>query len=166
MSPPSTRVDHSALRTNQAFIIGLTVVAFILDFQPLAAAVGFVMLVGSLVGRPGFLFAYLGLNQMGLVTADIIIDHPQPHRFAQTVGGLFLAGSTIAWLVGAITLGWILAWVVIALAALNLFGGFCVGCAAYYWLHRLGLPGFGQSPPPGVTPGRRPAADSWEGGNA
>ena len=44
----------------------------------------------------------------------------------------------------------------IALAALNLFAGFCVGCAVYYWLQKLGLPGFTRQPPAGIVPGMRP----------
>jgi hypothetical protein len=53
-------------------------------------------------------------------------------------------------------LGWSLVWLVIALAALNLFAGFCVGCAVYYWLARLNVPGFAQHPPAGTLPGMRP----------
>jgi hypothetical protein len=56
----------------------------------------------------------------------------------------------------AAILGWALAWLVIALAALNLFLGFCAGCAIYYWLHRLNVPGFVKAPPDGTLPGMRP----------
>ena len=57
---------------------------------------------------------------------------------------------------GLSLLGWALAWLVIGLAALNLFAGFCAGCAVYYWLNRLQVPGFNQSAPEGVFPGLRP----------
>ena len=57
---------------------------------------------------------------------------------------------------GAATLGWGLVWMVTALAALNAFGGFCVGCFIYYWLGRLNMPGFRATPPPDTFPGRRP----------
>ena len=36
------KVDHAALRTNQAFIIALNLLAFILDLPVLAAIVGVV----------------------------------------------------------------------------------------------------------------------------
>jgi hypothetical protein len=39
-----------------------------------------------------------------------------------------------------------MAWVVVVLAALNLFLGFCAGCFVYYQLNRLGVPGFQYSP--------------------
>jgi hypothetical protein len=42
----------------------------------------------------------------------------------------------------ATVLGWVLTWFVVALAALNLFAGICVGCLMYYWFNRLGVPGF------------------------
>lgn len=153
--PQTTIVDHSALRVNQAAIISLTVVAFIADLTWLVAFVGAVMLLGSLLGRPGFLPLYQGLRRLNLVQPDRLLDHREPHRFAQAVGGLFLAAGTTALLAGPTIVGWTLGWIVVGLAALNLFGGFCVGCALYYWLGRLGAPGFGPQPPPGTSPGHR-----------
>ncbi|MER3438442.1 MAG: DUF4395 domain-containing protein, partial [Chloroflexota bacterium] len=38
-----------------------------------------------------------------------------------------------------ITLGWVLAWIVAALALINLLFGFCAGCFLFFQLHRLGL---------------------------
>lgn len=148
-------VDHSALRVNQAAIITLTIGAFVIDAIWLVALVGGIMLVGSLLGRPGFITLYHGFRRAGLVKPDKLLDHREPHRFAQTVGGAFLAGATTALLAGATIIGWTLAWIVVSLAALNLFGGFCVGCAAYYWLGRLGWPGFRIEPPPGTAPGHK-----------
>lgn len=155
---PTTVVDHSALRTNQAFIIGLLLVAFVLDAGWLAAFVSAVMLIGSAIGRPGFLPAYRLLRRLGWIAAEPLADHNAPHRFAQTLGGAFLAAATLAFALGVAGPGWILAWLVIGLAALNLFAGFCVGCAVYYWLNRLGAPGFTHSPPAGTAPGHRPSA--------
>jgi hypothetical protein len=39
-----------------------------------------------------------------------------------------------------------LAWLVVTLAALNLFLGFCAGCFVYYQLNRLQVPGFDHRP--------------------
>jgi Domain of unknown function (DUF4395) len=160
MIPPDLPVvDHAGLRTNQAGIISFVLLAFVFNSVWLVGLVGLVMLAGSAFGRPGFLPLYRLLRRLGWVEPDPIPDHPEPHRFAQLVGGVFLAGATCALLVGWTTLGWVFAWLVVALAALNLFAGFCVGCAAYYWLGRLGLRGFGQTPPAGTLPGRRPRAN-------
>ncbi len=52
------------------------------------------------------------------------------------MGGLFLAAGALALLLAAPVLGWGLAWLVIVLAAVNLFLGFCAGVLFYYWLAR------------------------------
>ena len=150
-------VDHSALRTNQAVIIGLSLLAFLLNLNWLAALVGAVMLLGTIVGKPGFGFVYqLALKRAGLLQSDLIADNPEPHRFAQGFGGVVLLFGFSALMLGGQWLGWGLIWLVIGLAALNLFAGFCVGCAMYYWLGRANLPWFSKRPPEGLLPGMRP----------
>ncbi|MCB2178671.1 DUF4395 domain-containing protein [bacterium] len=151
------KVDHAALRTNQAFIIVLNLLAFVFDLPVLAGVVGLLMLLGTLTAKPGFGFVYkLALKPLGWVKPDVMQDNPEPHRFAQGFGSVVLLTGVAAFFLGASVLGWVLVWVVIALAALNLFGGFCVGCAMYYWLNRLHVPGFSKAAPVGVIPGMRP----------
>ena len=142
------RVDHSALRTNQAFIIGLSLAAFIADSWPVVAFVALVMLVGTLFPQAGlFKLIYAKvLRRLGWVKPDVIDDNPEPHLFAQGLGGVFLVAGAISLLADLRVLGWGLVWVVIVLAALNLFLGFCAGCFVYYQLNRLGVPGFSVSP--------------------
>lgn len=144
----SRTVDHSALRTNQAFIIGLLGLAFVLNVPWLVGLVSVVMLVGTFVPQAAlFKLVYLrGLKPTGLLKPDIIPDNPEPHNFAQGLGGLFTAVSFVALLSGLSGLGWALAGLVIVLAALNLFAGFCAGCFMYYQLHRYNVPGFNRSP--------------------
>jgi len=142
------RVDHSALRANQAFIITLLILAFVLNAWWLVAFVSAVMLIGTIVPSAGlFKAVYFSiLKPAGIVKPDVKIDNPEPHLFAQGVGGLFTLVSTLALLAGVPTLGWILSWIVVALAALNLFAGICVGCLMYYQFNRLGVPGFTRAP--------------------
>jgi len=151
-------VDYTLIKTNQASIITLIILAFLFNLGWLVGVVAAFMLVGSFIlHKPGFF--WIGrhlLRPLGLAKADVIQDHPEPHLFAQGFGGVVLAAATAALLSGLGGLGWALAWIVAALAALNLFGGFCVGCAIYYWLNRIHAPGFIQSPPEGVLPGFRP----------
>ena len=95
------RVDRSAFRTNQAFIIGLLILAFVLNSVPLVAFVAAVMLLGTAVPQ---LALFQGiyrrlLRPAGLVKADVIVDNPEPHRFAQGFGGSVLV------LVGHLALG-------------------------------------------------------------
>jgi len=155
-----TQVDHTAIRTNQASIIGLSLTAFILDLPVLVGVTGLVMLLGTLFKQPGFGFLYHKiLGPAGFLQPDVVQDHPEPHRFAQGVGAVFLLAGTLALAFSLSLLGWILVWVVIALASLNLFGGFCVGCAMYYRLSRMNVPGFVKSPLPGTVPGMRPGRE-------
>ena len=70
---------------------------------------------------------------------------PEPHRFAQGFGGVVLVMAVIALITGVSLLGWLLVWVVIGLAGLNLFLGFCAGCFLYYQMNRLNVPGFEHS---------------------
>jgi hypothetical protein len=151
------RVDHSSLRVNQAMIILLLLAAFVLDVPWIAAVVAVVMLAGSAFGRPGFFFIYTGiLRPLGIVKPLLLNDNPEPHRFAQGFGGVVAAVSVVTLLLGGAVAGWALSWIVIVLAGLNLFAGFCVGCAVYYWLGRLRVPGFSRRPPSGTVPGMRP----------
>ncbi len=151
-------VDHSAMVVSQITIIVLNTLAFVLNLPWLAGVVAAVMLIGTAAGVPGFGFIYQWvLKPAGLVKPYVVPDRPEPHRFAQGLGGTFVLAGTLALLAGLPSLGWGLIWIVSALAALNAFGGFCVGCFIYYWLARWNVPGFTQHPPEGVFPGMRPA---------
>jgi hypothetical protein len=142
----STSVDHSALRFNQAMIIALLCLGFIIDRWWLVLFVGVVMALGTLADRPGFVPLYRWLRRHGLLRPDVIQDYRQPHRFAQGVGASFLALALLAFAIKTSLLAWLLAGIVVMLAGLNLFAGFCLGCALYYWLGRIGAPGFSLAP--------------------
>lgn len=151
------KIDHSAMTVNQVIIIALNILAFVLNLPWLAALVAAGMLLGTLLGRPGFGFIYHSLlKPAGWVKPHVLLDNPEPHRFAQGLGGVFMLGGALALFGGLTVLGWGLVWMVAALAALNAFGGFCVGCFVYYWLTRFGVPGFSKTPPAGTFPGMRP----------
>ena len=138
------KVDHSALRTNQAFIISLLIVAFVAEARWLVTFVAAVMLVGTALPNVAlFKAVYLYvLKPLKIARPDVRLDNPEPHLFAQGLGGLVLTLATLAFVMDSTAIGWVLSWVVIALAALNLFAGICVGCMIYYWFNRLGVPGF------------------------
>jgi hypothetical protein len=151
------KVDHSALKSNQAFIIAFLVLGFIFNASWVLGLVALVMLLGTALKRPGFSPIYFkALKPLGLVRPDVLNDNPEPHRFAQGFGGVVLVLAVLGFVLGSAVVGWALTWLVIALAALNLFAGFCAGCAVYYWLHQLNAPGFVKAPPPNTFPGMRP----------
>lgn len=142
------KVDHSALRVNQSFIIALLALAFVLNSVWLVVFVAAVMLLGTAVPSLSLfkrVYQHV-LRPSGIVKPDVIVDNPEPHRFAQGFGGVVLLGAIAALFTGAATLGWALVGLVIALAALNLFLGFCAGCFVYYQLNKLGVPGFKRAP--------------------
>lgn len=153
---PLKLVDHASLRINQASIIFLLLLAFIFDQPLLMLFVGLVMLTGTIFKKPGFLLVYRGLRSLGLIKPEMLPDQTEPHRFAQGFGAVVLLAAFVFSSLWIPLLGWLFLWLVILLAGINLFLGFCVGCAMYYWLHRLGFSNFYQEPPGDRIPGTRP----------
>jgi hypothetical protein len=150
-------IDHSAIRASQVTLILLLVAAFVLNQPWLVFLAALALLAGVLAGRPAFGFVYTTiLRPLGWMKPEVILDNPEPHRFAQALGSAFLAAGSLALAAGVAPLGWALSWLVAGLAALNAFAGFCAGCAVYYWLNRRNVPGFAKAPPPEVFPGRPP----------
>jgi hypothetical protein len=148
-TPTNNRlVDHSAIKVNQSFIIGLLILAFVLNSPLIAAFVAGVMLIGTAWPKLALFQAIYRsiLKPANLVKPHAIVDNPEPHRFAQGFGGIVVTLGLIALLAGQSFVGWALVWMVVALAALNLFLGFCAGCFVYYQLNRLGVPGFRYGP--------------------
>ena len=132
MTDKLQKVDHTALAVNQLTIIVLNGTAFILNLSWLAALVGGVMIIGTAIGKPGFAFLYrFILKPLGIARPHVINDHPEPHRFAQGFGGVVMLAGAVLLFSGLTAWGWGLVWLVIALAALNVFAGFCVGCFVY-----------------------------------
>ena len=153
------KVDHSALKVNQITIILINVLAFIFNLPILTAILAVFLGIGSFLKIPAFGFIYKKvLKPRGWVKPDVLDDNPEPHQFAQLVGFIFETGAALALYLGAPILGWVLVWIMVALPALNAFGGFCVGCAVYYWLGKINAPGFSKQPPAGTFPGMRPAS--------
>jgi hypothetical protein len=158
---PLQKVDHAALKANQLTIITLNIIAFIFNQPIIALVVAVAMGLGALLKFPGFILLYsYFFKSLGILKPDVLDDNPEPHRFAQFVGFLFMAAGSALIFFGSAPIGWLLVWVVTFLAALNAFGGFCVGCAMYYWLARLNVPGFTKNPPAGIFPGMKPNASA------
>ncbi len=146
--PNEPTVDQSLIKVGQGSMISLLVIAFVFDSWPLVAIVAVISMVGALRPRLSpwrFLYGRL-LRPIGLVKPNVITDNPEPHRFAQGVGATMATVSAILLALGLATAGWTVTWILIFLAGLNLFVGFCAGCFAYYQLNRLGIRGFSRSP--------------------
>src|SRR5574339_401881 len=102
MTQTLQKVDHSALKTNQIIIITLNVLAFILNLPVIAAFVALVMGIGSALKVPGFGFVYKSiLKPGGWMRPDVLDDNPEPHRFAQFLGFLFMTAGSVTLLLGS-----------------------------------------------------------------
>jgi hypothetical protein len=136
-------VDVNALKTNQTLIVVLVALAFVLGVDAGGAWLVALVAVSLAVGAafPGYgpfqVFYRRVVRRSGVVKARPRPDDPAPHRFAQALGAVFLATGAVALFAGAETVGWVLAWLVVALALVNLLFGFCAGCFVFYHLRRL-----------------------------
>lgn len=150
MSDENRILDQNAGKSGQALTFTLLIAGFVFNFWPLVTFVAVAQLLGALaVSFAPFRLIYKNLIlPSGLVKPNPQPDNPEPHRFALLVGGIFNTAATIAILAGAPVVGWVLVWIVIALANLNFWIGFCLGCWFYYQFNRLSIPGFTQTPTP------------------
>jgi hypothetical protein len=130
-------IDARAPRTNQAVIGGLALVAFLTGAEWLVGVLAAQLAVGLTLGRRFCLpcLAYFELIQPRFGEGPI--EDSRPPRFANMVGVAFLGAATLAFVLGAPTVGWTLALVVAALALLAAVTGLCMGCEAYKLSARL-----------------------------
>jgi hypothetical protein len=138
-------VDHSALKVNQTGIVATVLVAFIGSafYRPLVILIpllAIVLLLGTFAPQLA-LFKQLYfkvLKPRGIVKARPVADRPEPHNFAQGLGGVFLAVSSVL-LLPLPVVGLALALLVAVLAFVNLAFGYCLGCQIYFQLGKRGL---------------------------
>jgi Domain of unknown function (DUF4395) len=132
-------IDSRAPRTNQAVIGSLSLVAFLTGAEWLPALLALQLAIGLTFGRQYCLpcLAYFELIQPRFGEGPI--EDSRPPRFANMVGVAFLGGATLAFLLGAEAVGWVLTLVVAALALLAAITGFCAGCRMYVLIARLRL---------------------------
>jgi hypothetical protein len=140
-----TTVDHSALKVNQTGIVGTVLVAFFGSYfyQPLLVLIpllAVVLLLGTFAPQLAlFKQVYFRvLKPAGIVKPRPVQDRPEPHNFAQGLGGVFLAIASV-FLLPLPVVGLALSLLVAVLAFVNLAFGYCLGCQIYYQLGKAGL---------------------------
>ena len=145
MSTGAQLVDHSALKVNQAGIVATVLVAFIggAFFRPLLVLIpllAIVLLLGTFAPRLALFkqIYFQVLKPRGIVKPRPVQDRPEPHNFAQGLGGVFLAVASV-FLIPLPVVGLALALLVGVLAFINLAFGYCLGCQIFYQLERRGL---------------------------
>jgi hypothetical protein len=138
-------VDHSALKVNQTGIVTTVLVAFIGSafFRPallLIPLLAIVLLLGTFAPQLALFkqFYFKVLKPRGIVTPHPVQDRPEPHNFAQGMGGVVLAIASVL-LVPLPVAGLALALLVAVLAFVNVAFGYCLGCQIYYQLGKAGV---------------------------
>lgn len=145
MSTNGSVVDHSALKVNQTGIIVTVLVAFLGSalYRPLLVLIpllAIVLLLGTFVPRLALFkqIYFKVLKPAGVVRPHVVQDRPEPHNFAQGLGGVFLAIASV-FLIPLPAIGLALALLVAVLAFVNLAFGYCLGCQIFFQLERRGL---------------------------
>ena len=145
MSSAQTVVDHSALKVNQTGIVATVLIAFVGSFfstlfLALIPLLGIALLAGTFVPKlaPFKQLYFKVLKPRGIVKPHPVQDRPEPHNFAQGLGGVFLGIASIL-LVSVPVAGLAVALLVAVLAFVNLAFGYCVGCQIFFQLERRGL---------------------------
>ena len=124
-------IDSRAPRFNQAVIGLLAVLAVATGWWWLLAALAANLASGLLFGRRFCItcVAYFALVQPRFGEGPL--EDSRPPRAANIVGFAFLSAASVAYGLGAGTLGAVLGSLVAALALLAAVTGFCTGCEAY-----------------------------------
>ena len=145
MSAALQTVDHSALKVNQAGIVITVLVAFFGSFFFTAALaliplLGIVLLLGTFAPQLALFkqFYFKVLKPAGIVKPRPVQDRPEPHNFAQGMGGVVL-GIASVFLIPLTVVGLALSLLVAVLAFVNLAFGYCLGCQIYFQLGKRGL---------------------------
>ena len=137
-NPTPAPIDPRGPRTNQAVLASALVLGFVLGIPWVAPVFAVVLFLGAAFGPKWgpVLRAYQLLLRPRLAPPKELED-PRPPRFAAAVGVAFLSAASLAFALGAPAVGWSLALIVAALAALAATTGLCVGCEMYVWFVRL-----------------------------
>ena len=130
--PTPAPIDPRGPRFNQAVLAVALLTGFLADWRPVVPLFALVLLAGAAFGpRYGpFLALYAKVIRPRLGPPAELED-PRPPRFASALGVVVLTAGTLAFAAGQPGIGWGLALVVAALAALSATTGICVGCELY-----------------------------------
>jgi hypothetical protein len=132
-----TPIDPRGPRFNQAVLAVALLAGFLVDWRPVVPLFALVLLAGAALGpRYGPFLALYGRVIRPRLAPPRELEDPRPPRFAAALGVAFLTAGTLAFAAGAPGVGWGLALVVAALAALSATTGICVGCEMYLFLAR------------------------------
>ena len=133
LTPPARAIEPRGPRFGAGVAAIALAVAFLLHLPSLAALVGLNLAVSAAFGTRLFLPGRAWpADRRTLRLGPTEPEHEYPPRFAQALGATFLGLATLAFLVGAPVVGWVLTGAVAGLQTLLAATGICVGCRLYF----------------------------------
>ena len=130
---PARYIDPRGQRFGAAVSAIVLAVAFVLNLPWLVALVGLDLLASASFGTRLFLPGRpWPAIRRALKLGPTEPEHEYPPRFAQAMGGTFLALATLAFVVGFAPLGWLLTFAVAGLQTVLAVTGICIGCRLYF----------------------------------
>jgi hypothetical protein len=133
LTPPARYIDPRGQRFGAGLSAVLLVIAIVSQQFWLAALVGLNLLIASAFGSrlflPGRPWPFL---RKALRLGPTEPEHEYPPRFAQALGGIFVAIGAIAFLLGLTLVGWVFVAAVAGLQTLLATTGYCLGCKLYF----------------------------------
>jgi hypothetical protein len=133
LTPPARFIDPRGQRFGAGLSALVLIASFALNVPWLAILVGINLLVAAALGSrfflPGRPWPFI---RKALRLGKTEPEHEYPPRFAQALGGTFIAIGAVAFLAGLTPLGWLFVGGVAALQVLLAATGYCLGCKLYF----------------------------------
>ncbi len=161
LAPPARGIDPRGQRFGAGVSAVLLAASFVLALPSLASLVGLNLAISAAFGTRFFLpgRAWPLVRRILRLGPPDEPEHEYPPRFAQALGAAAVGLATVAFVVGAAPLGWLLVGAVAALQVLLAATGICVGCRLYvlrWWVPSLFAQLFRRTDRLMGLPGRQP----------
>jgi Domain of unknown function (DUF4395) len=124
-------IDSRAPRFNQATVGLVALLAVVTGWWWLLALLTVQLTVGLTFGRQYCLPCLFYFEVAQRIFGEGPLEDARPPRFANLVGAVVLGAASVAYLLGAPTVGAALGGLVVVLALLAAATGLCAGCEAY-----------------------------------
>ena len=133
LTPPARFIDPRGQRFGAGVSAIILIAAIATQLFWLAALVGLNLLIASAFGTRLFLPGRpWPLIRRTLHLGPTEPEHEYPPRFAQALGGIFIALGAVLFGIGLPVVGWVFVGAVAGLQTLLATTGYCVGCKLYF----------------------------------
>lgn len=130
-------IDARAPRFNQVTVGAVALLGVLTGFWPLLALLAAQLAIGLRFGRRWCVACVVYFELIQPRFGEGPIEDSRPPRFANYIGLFVLSAASLAYLLGATSVGAGLGLLVAALALLAVATGFCAGCWVYRLIARL-----------------------------